>query len=39
MSKEEVIHIICKRLSQLGAIKKDNDKKEVSYNRIYMRYS
>lgn len=40
MSKEEVINIIDERLSQLGLIKRDtNDKKEVSYNRAYMRDS
>lgn len=40
MDKEEVIDIIDERLSQLGLIKRDpNDKKEVSYNRTYMRDS
>lgn len=40
MSKEEVINIIDERLSQLGLIKIDpNDKKEVPYNRAYMRDS
>lgn len=41
MGKEEVINVIDERLSQLGLIKREreHDKKEVSYNRAYMRDS